>query len=199
MRKFIDITKRKSGKVKLEKAGQYTVFLFNYSGELELEVLTKEVSVQVLGLYIGDKQRKYKLNTLQHHVSGKSSSDLLVRGIFFDSSEFEYTGLIKIDPEAQETYAYQKNQNIIMSDSVKVESKPFLEIEADDVYCTHGSTTGKLSDEQIFYLRARGLSTKSAQRILIVGQIEEILDRVVANGHKSEVDLYRQKALKLIK
>src|SRR3990167_1751845 len=98
--------------------------------------------------------------------------------VFYDESKFIYQGLIRIEKEAQKSKAYQKNQNLMMSDKCFVDSRPFLEILANDVYCTHGSTTGKLNQNEIYYLMTRSLDKNSAKKLLVDGFIQEIPEKI---------------------
>jgi Fe-S cluster assembly protein SufD len=106
----------------------------------------------MFGLFEGKSQDDFQIETVQHHLAQGSTSNLLIKGVFAESSRFDYSGLIRIEKEGQQSHAYQKNQNLLLSPDSFVQSKPFLEILANDVFCTHGSTTGKLNEEQIFYI-----------------------------------------------
>ena len=120
---------------------------------------------------------------------GNSISDLLVKGVFFDDSKFIYEGLIKIDKKAQKSNAYQKNQNLVMSGEVFIDSRPYLEILANDVRCTHGSTTGKLDEEQLYYLQSRGIDYNKAEKLLIEGFVGDVFNKMKELGvEKSLLD-----------
>ena len=118
------------------------------------------------------------METIQRHIAPESTSNLLIKGVFYDESKFIYQGLIRIEKEAQKSHAYQKNQNIIMSDKCFIDSRPFLEILANDVFCTHGSTTGKLNQKQIYYLQTRMLDKSAAEKLIIDGFIREITAKI---------------------
>ncbi|OGK45405.1 hypothetical protein A2956_04770 [Candidatus Roizmanbacteria bacterium RIFCSPLOWO2_01_FULL_37_57] len=180
------------------KSGKHIFFLHNYSGKLTINIQSSNAEVYIFGLYIGTSKDQFKLNTIQHHMIGNSISDLLIKGVFFDSSKFMYQGLIRIDKNAQKTNAYQKNQNLILSDKVFVDSRPFLEILANDVRCTHGSTTGKINKEQSFYIQSRGISEEDSRRLIIEGFIEEVFQRVVQLGGSEQINIIRTQVLQLI-
>ena len=110
-----------------------------------------------------------------------------IKGIFFDQSRFIYEGLIRIDKDAQKTHAYQKNQNLIMGKNSFVDSRPFLEILANDVFCTHGSTTGQLNKEQSYYLSSRGLTHQQSEQILISGFIQDLFSKIEELGYSKEI------------
>ena len=181
---FINLNKTKTKKLNFTKSGKYIVFFQNLSGKFSFELKEKGIDLQILGLFIGKNKDRFQVETIQHHVAPNSVSNLLIKGVFYDESKFIYQGLIRIEKAAQKTHAYQKNQNLIMSDSCFVDSRPFLEILANDVFCTHGSTTGKLNQEQIYYLQTRNLAKKSAEKLLIDGFIQEIPDKIKQYGYK---------------
>lgn len=182
--KFTDVSKEKKDRYLVKTPGKHVFFLHNFSGELNIEVEAKNAEVFIFGIYIGRGADNFKVNTIQNHKVGENVSDLLIKGVFFDESKFIYQGLIRIEKKAQKSNAYQKNQNLIMSPKVFVDSRPFLEILANDVRCTHGSTTGKLDAEQIYYLQSRGLAFASAEKVLIDGFIEDVFNKIEALGYK---------------
>ena len=142
-----------------------------------------------MGVYIGKGKDEFSLSTVQHHKVGESVSDLLVKGVFTDQARFFYQGLIRIEKEAQKSHAYQKNQNLVLSPKVFVESRPFLEILANDVFCTHGSTTGQLSKDELFYLKARGIDEEKAKKLLVEGFIKEVFDKMEREaGKRDEIE-----------
>ena len=100
--------------------------------------------------------------------------------------------MIKIDPGAHQSNAYQKNQNLLLSKSAYVDSRPFLEIKANDVRCTHGSTTGTLDESQVQYLSTRGLTKEESKRVILEGFIDDIYQKIEALGYKDSEILKRQ-------
>src|SRR3989339_1607603 len=173
MTEFIDLNETKKTTIHLTKPGDYLLFIYNLEKEISI-VLAEKVQAQILGLFIGTNQTQFHINTAQIHTVPDSTSNLLIKGAFFDESEFSYHGQIQIKRQAQKSYAYQKNQNLILSPKAKVNSEPFLEIEANDVFCTHGSTTGKLPQTELQYLYSRGLSPRQSEQLLVFGFIREI-------------------------
>lgn len=160
-----------------DKPGDYNVFFENISGNLIFDINSSGVNLNIYGVYIGKQTDHFKINTAQNHTEPSSTSNLLIKGVFADSSKFYYRGLIKIEKKAQKTHAYQKNQNLTLSSNCFIDSRPYLEILANDVFCTHGSTTGRLDPEQIFYAKARGLNEKQAEKLLVEGFINEIKNK----------------------
>lgn len=177
--KIIKLKNNKDYQLIFDKKGEYIVYFENYSGKIELKIKKENVNVKIYGLYIGKKKDKFNLKTIQHHIAPNSSSDLLVKGVFYDESFFIYDGLIRIEKDAQKSHAYQKNQNLLMSEKAKVISNPNLEILANDVFCTHGSTTGFLNEDEIFYIQTKGVERKKAEELLVEGFINEIKEKIL--------------------
>lgn len=178
MAELIDLNKTQTETLAFDQPGDYVVFMHNYSGKIAVELKASGINVDIFGLYTGTAQDNFKIETIQHHIAPRSTSNLLIKGVFDDESRLDYQGLIRIEKSGQQSHAYQKNQNIILSNKTYVESKPFLEILANDVFCTHGSTTGKLNEEQIFYVESRGLDRKHAVKLLIDGFINEVYEKI---------------------
>lgn len=178
MAKLITVSKPPEKPLVFDKPGQYVVFFHNMSGKVEVELAVKGAEVDIFGLYTGFNNESFQIETVQHHTAPGALSNLLIKGVFDGTSRFNYQGLIRIEKEGQQSHAYQKNQNIILSSQTFVESKPFLEILANDVFCTHGSTTGRLNEEQLFYAISRGLSKEDATRLLIDGFIGELYEKI---------------------
>lgn len=132
----------------------------------------------MLGLYFATDDQHFDHNTRQDHVVPHATSDLLYKGALFDRSKTVFRGIIRVHPKAQKTDAYQTNRNLLLSPDAEVVSLPNLEIEADDVKCSHGSTTGQLSEEELFYLMSRGLSREEAERLVIFGFFSDVLERL---------------------
>lgn len=174
MLKLINLNKVANRNIIFKNPGRYVVVFKNLSGKFSFDIKASDVTLEIYGLFVGKKNDLFKVETIQRHLAPNSKSNLLIKGVFYDQSKFIYQGLIRIEKEAQKSHAYQKNKNLIMSENSFVDSRPFLEILANDVYCTHGSTTGKLNPEDLFYLRTRGLSQTLAKNVLVNGFIKEI-------------------------
>lgn len=168
--------------------------LYNYSGKLHVKIQKEQAKVYIFGIYVGKGDDNIKIKTIQDHQIGKSLSDLFIRGVFFDNAKFLYEGLITIAKNAQQSNAYQKNQNLLLSKGAFVDSRPFLEIEANDVRCTHGSTTGRIDKEQLYYMNMRGIDNENAQKIIVDGFIEEVFVKIAEiSGKSSDIDMLRKK------
>jgi len=170
-------------------------FLSNYSGKLHIHIQKEGAVVYVFGVYVGKGADIFKVVTVQDHQKGESMSDLFIRGVFFDQSKFLFEGLINIAKNAQKSNAYQKNQNLILSKEAFVDSRPFLEIQANDVRCTHGSTTGRIDKEQLQYLSTRGISPNDATTLVVDGFIEDIFLRLLAIDQSIDCDVLRKKVV----
>jgi len=150
--------------------------------------------VQVNGVMFTEDKQHLSYHTLQHHQEPECKSDLLYKGALQDKSHLVWRGMIHVDRDAQKTDGYQRNDNLILSDSARVDSIPGLEILADDVKCTHGATSGRVDDEQIFYARTRGLTRKEAVRMIVAGFFQQVFDRITIGSVREALgDAIRQR------
>jgi Fe-S cluster assembly protein SufD len=133
---------------------------------------------RVTGLYLPDRQQHMAMETLQDHVAGGCSSDLLYQGALLGRSRSVYEGTIRAWPGAQKTNAYQSNRNLLLSKGARADSIPQLEIEADDLRCSHGATVSHVDDDQVFYLMSRGIPRREAVRLIVEGFFQPSLDRL---------------------
>ncbi|MDZ4821016.1 MAG: Fe-S cluster assembly protein SufD [Planctomycetota bacterium] len=133
---------------------------------------------QVNGVMFPEGKQHLAYHTLQHHEAPNCRSDLLYKGGLQDHSRLVWRGMIKVDVAAQKTDGYQRNDNLMLSEHARADSIPGLEIEADDVRCTHGATAGRVDDDSIFYLRCRGLTRNEAVRTVVAGFFQQVFDRI---------------------
>ena len=183
---FIYLNKNKKTTYIFDTPGKYTVFFNNISGDYKFLIKSKGVDLDILGIIVGKNNSSFNINTDQIHIAPKSKSNLLVKGILYDKSKFLFRGLIKIEKSGQKTKAYQKNQNLLMSKDAFVDTKPYLEILADDVYCTHGSTTGKIDKDSIYYLNSRSIDDNKAKGLIIRGFLNEVLNMIKQRASQQE-------------
>ncbi len=127
-------------------------------------------------VYFGDGEQMLDLRTFQEHRAADTTSNLLFKGAVADRSHSVYTGLIRIQPEGRGTNAFQTNRNLKLSDDAWAESVPNLEIENNDVHCSHASTVGPVDEDQRFYLESRGVPRTAADRLIVAGFFDEVLD-----------------------
>lgn len=157
-------------------------------GDVKIVIDGEKAHIQILGIIVSSGKQKINLYTLQDHVNPESVSDLFIKSVLFGESRFNYKGLIKIEKNAQKSNAYQKNQNLLMSDQAWADSRPYLEIKANDVRCTHGATLGSLEGDQLYYLMTRGIDEKESKRMLIKGFFREVLERLEDEEIESELE-----------
>jgi Fe-S cluster assembly protein SufD len=132
-------------------------------------------STRQVALYYADDTQMHDFRTLQDHVAPRTTSDLLFKGAVQDTARSVYTGLIRIGHEAKGSVAYQTNRNLTLSAGAWAESVPNLEIETNDVKCSHASTIGPIDEEQRFYLESRGIPPEIAERLVVLGFFDEVL------------------------
>jgi Fe-S cluster assembly protein SufD len=133
---------------------------------------------EMLAVTVANGTREFDQRTLQIHQAPNTKSDLLYKNALLDKARTIFSGLIVVDPDAQKTDAYQSNRNLMLSDDAESNSLPGLEIQANDVRCTHGATSSRIDPEQEFYLKARGIPQKVADELIIFGFFEEVLNRL---------------------
>ena len=132
----------------------------------------------MLAATVSDSTQEFDQRTLQDHIEPHTTSDLLYKNSLSDTAKTIFAGLIRVQPAAQHTDAYQKVRNLMLSDEAEANSMPGLEILADEVRCTHGATSGHVDQEEMFYLLARGIDPKSAQELIVHGFLNEVLERL---------------------
>jgi Fe-S cluster assembly protein SufD len=132
----------------------------------------------MLSVSVADGAQEFDQRTLQDHCAPNTASDLLYKNSLDDKARTIFAGLIRVEPGAHKTDAYQKVRNMLLSDDAEANSAPGLEIEADDVRCTHGATSGQVDAEEVFYLCSRGITKKQAQRLIVHGFLQEVIDRL---------------------
>ena len=137
---------------------------------------------EMLALWFGDRDQHFDHHTLQNHAAPHARSDLLFKGALAGQSHSVFRGLIRVAEGAQLTDAYQTNRNLLLSDEAQAVALPNLEIEANDVRCSHGATVGQVDETQLFYLMSRGLSRPEAEHLLVLGFFDEVLSRVPLEG-----------------
>jgi len=137
-----------------------------------------DAEVQVNGVMFTEGRQHLCYSTHQHHQAPHCRSDLLYKAALQDQSRTVWRGMIKVDKAAQRTDGYQRNDSLMLSADARADSIPGLEIEADDVRCTHGSTSGRVDDEQVFYAMTRGYTRREAVRMIVAGFFQQVFDRI---------------------
>lgn len=135
-------------------------------------------TAEVNGVTFTSDRQKISYYTQQHHRAQGTHSDLLYKEVLRDESRVIWRGMIKVDEAAQQTDGYQRSDALMLSGDTRCDSIPGLEIEADDVRCTHGATTGRVDEEQIFYAQSRGISENEAMHMIVEGFFQQVYDRI---------------------
>jgi Fe-S cluster assembly protein SufD len=132
----------------------------------------------MLAISVARGEQEFDQRTLQDHLKPDTTSDLLYKNALHNRARTIFSGLIKVEPGAHRTDAYQKVRNLLLSDEAEANSMPGLEILADDVRCTHGATSGQVEPEELFYLKSRGIDDLAAKRLIARGFLNEVVDRL---------------------
>lgn len=144
-------------------------------------------STRQVALYFAGGDQMHDFRTIQDHIAPRTQSDLLFKGAVQDRARSVYTGLIKIREDAKGTAAFQTNRNLTLSEGAWAESVPNLEIENNDVKCSHASTVGPIDEEQRYYLESRGIEPSIAERLVVLGFFDEVLAQLPAGELASEM------------
>ena len=145
-------------------------------------------NAQMLGLAFTDTRQLLDVSTAQEHISPHTSSDLLYRAVLKDRSQTAWGGNIYVYPSANHTDAYQKNDNLLLSERAHADTLPGLEIQAHEVRCTHGATAGKIDAEQVFYLMSRGVPYAQAEKLIVDGFFAPVMERIPLESVREELN-----------
>jgi Fe-S cluster assembly protein SufD len=145
---------------------------------IENDLAGQGATSRVTGAYFADGSQHLDYDTLQKHLAPNTTSDFAFKGALRDMATAVWRGMIKVEKDAQKTNAYQENRNLLLSREAHADSIPGLEIEANDVRCTHGATVSQVDRDELFYCMARGLSRGEAERVIVRGFYQEIFDRI---------------------
>jgi Fe-S cluster assembly protein SufD len=148
----------------------------------ELSLIGQGSTGRMSGFYFTDHDQHLDHDTQQNHLAPHTTSDLLFKGALLDESRSVWQGMIYVAPGAQKTDGYQANRNLVLSRKARADSIPGLEILADDVRCTHGATVGRIDEELVFYLLSRGIPRKEAERLIVEGFFDPIMQRIPFEG-----------------
>jgi len=145
---------------------------------IENDLAGQGATSRVTGAYFADGDQHLDYDTLQEHIAPNTTSDFAFKGALRDQATAVWRGMIRVEPDAQKTNAYQENRNLLLSPKAHADSIPGLEIQANDVRCTHGATISQVDREQLFYAMARGLTQADAERLILRGFFQDVLDRI---------------------
>ncbi len=154
---------------------------------LDCKMVGTGTNAALLGFFFSDGKQHFDQHTFQNHIIGHSTSDLLYKGALKDTAYSAFRGLIRVNPNAQRSDAYQANRNILLSAHAHADSIPELEIEANDVRCTHGATVGPIDPEQVFYLMARGIPRNEAEQLITEGFFDPLMQKIPLESIRDEL------------
>ncbi|NOX47893.1 MAG: Fe-S cluster assembly protein SufD [Chlorobi bacterium] len=184
-----------------EKDSQLSSFAITLNGGIvrnDSHVLlnNKGIDSNIYGLYLVDKEQHVDNRVFVDHASPNCTSNELFKGILDDQGSAAFNGHVLVRRDAQQTNACQTNRNILLTDKAKAHAKPFLEIYADDVKCSHGATVGQLDDEALFYIKSRGISEYNAKLLLMYAFAAEVVNKISLPALKSRIDDLVKKRLR---
>jgi len=155
--------------------------------KLDVHLVGEGAEANVYGAYVCGAEEKVKIAVDMYHDVPHCNSRQLFKGIAGGVSKVDFYGKIIVAQDAQRTEAYQENHNILLTDGAKVDTKPQLEIYADDVKCSHGATIGRLNEEEQFYMRSRGISLEDAKVLQMISFIAPVLEHVEDEVQREEL------------
>lgn len=188
MEKFVYIAGRDQvpGQITLSAGQRMAVTVVVLPGadfdmSLDVDICGPDAEFDFAALYLANGSQKVRFSIDLHHSAGGSRSRQLIKGIAAGASSAEFSGRIYVAQDAQQTKAYQENHNILTSERATVETRPQLEIYADDVECSHGATTGSLNAEEQFYMRSRGIPEDQAEMLQMISFLAPVVERLPEN------------------
>ena len=155
--------------------------------KLDVRLAGEGAEANVYGAYVCGGQERVKIAVDMHHDLPHCNSRQLFKGVAGGSSKVDFYGKIIVAKDAQRTEAYQENHNILLTDGAKVDTKPQLEIYADDVKCSHGATIGRLNEEEQFYMRSRGITLEDAKVLQMISFIAPVLENIKDEAEREAV------------
>jgi len=173
-----------------------TLFGGYIRNNLYVSLSEEGADARLYGLYTLDKKQKVDNFIVVDHKVAHCTSDQHYKGILDDMAVGNFTGAIYVRPNAQKTEAYQVNNNLLLTDTARMNAKPQLVIDADDVKCSHGATSGQIDDEALFYLRSRGIGMQEAKTMLMFGFAHDIIQKVKLEPLRKEIDSMIDKRLR---
>ena len=163
-----------------------------------VELIGEGAEANIYGAYICAGQEKVKIAVDMHHKVPHCNSRQLFKGIAGGSSKVDFYGKIIVAKDAQRTEAYQENHNLLLLDGAKVDTKPQLEIYADDVKCSHGATIGRLNEEEQFYMRSRGITLEDAKVLQMISFVAPVLENIEDDVEREKITAALESAIRNI-
>lgn len=155
--------------------------------KLDVKLVGEGAEANIYGAYVCGADERVKIAVDMHHLVPHCNSRQLFKGIAGGSSKVDFYGKIIVAQDAQRTEAYQENHNILLSDDARVDTKPQLEIYADDVKCSHGATIGRLNEEEQFYMRSRGITLEEAKVLQMISFLAPVLENIQDNSERERL------------
>lgn len=165
---------------------------------MNVELVGEGAEANIYGTYVCGGEEKVKIAVDMHHKMPHCNSRQLFKGIAGGVSKVDFYGKIIVAQDAQKTEAYQENHNILLTDGAKVDTKPQLEIYADDVKCSHGATIGRLNEEEQFYMRSRGISLEDAKVLQMISFIAPVLENVQDEAQRDALSSQMEASIRTI-
>lgn len=166
--------------------------------KLDVHLVGEGAEANIYGAYICGADERVKISVDMHHEVPHCNSRQLFKGIAGGESRVGFYGKIIVAEDAQRTEAYQENHNLLLSDGAKVDTKPQLEIYADDVKCSHGATIGRLNEEEQFYMRSRGITLEDAKVLQMISFISPVLEQIEDESRRETVAAEMESAIRNI-
>lgn len=166
--------------------------------KLDVRLAGEGAEANIYGAYVCGGEEKVKIAVDMHHDLPHCNSRQLFKGIAGGTSKVDFYGKIIVAQDAQRTEAYQENHNILLSDGAKVDTKPQLEIYADDVKCSHGATIGRLNEEEQFYMRSRGITLEDAKVLQMISFIAPVLENIQDEAQREHLAAALEDAIRNI-
>ena len=164
--------------------------------DLDVRLVGEGAEANIYGTYVCGSDEKVKIAVDMHHEVPHCNSRQLFKGIAGGKSRVDFYGKIIVAQDAQKTEAYQENHNILLSDDARVDTKPQLEIYADDVKCSHGATIGRLNEEEQFYMRSRGITLEDARVLQMISFLAPVLEAIPDEAQREEIALQLESAIR---
>ena len=155
--------------------------------KLDVKLVGEGAEANIYGAYVCGADERVKISVDMHHLVPHCNSRQLFKGIAGGFSKVDFYGKIIVAQDAQRTEAYQENHNILLSDDARVDTKPQLEIYADDVKCSHGATIGRLNEEEQFYMRSRGITLEEAKVLQMISFLAPVLENIPDNSERERL------------
>ncbi len=179
----VDVTKRPQATFRVGAGTHVTLVILGlrpkvHSAQYTVRLVGAGAKASIVGIVVAAGTEQFSLHTHQYHAAPSGMSDLLVKSVLSGRAKFLYDGEIRVEKLGQKTDAYQRNENLLLSQTSSARSDPSLEILANDVRCTHGATVGKIGNEELWYLESRGIAASLGRHMVTVGFLEAGLAKI---------------------